>query len=260
LITRNQVKRINRLKTRKRRDEGVFLVEGVRLVEELLDSELQVELAVVAPSLVRVERGAQLAKTIRDSGMQLAEVTDSELSELADTETPQGVLAIAREPSWELANLQPGDRTAMLVYDRLTDPGNLGTLMRTAHALGVDWCVALPGSVDPWSPKAVRASAGSVFHVPVSREPWPEVMNWLRERDFTIFCADPGGEPVTRGVVRGEGFALVLGNEPSGLSEEVRNACDARIGIHLSGKMDSLNVATAGALLLDRLIGDPDRS
>ncbi len=259
MITRNQAKRINKLRTRKRRDEEAFLVEGVRLVEELLSSQLDVELTVVAPSLARAERGERLLDTIREQGLPVAEVADHDLVELADTETPQGVLAIAREPTWQLVKHEPGRPASLLVFDRLADPGNLGTLTRTAHALGVGWCVALPGSVDPWSPKVVRASAGSAFHLPVSREPWPEVVSWLREHEFAIFCADPGGEPVAKGGSRRDRLALVLGNEPSGLSDEVRADCDMRVAVRLPGGMDSLNVATAGALLLDRLLAGSDQ-
>ncbi|NIS02430.1 MAG: RNA methyltransferase, partial [Gemmatimonadetes bacterium] len=92
---------------------------------------------------------------------------------------------------------------------------------RAAEALGVTWAVALPGTVDPWNLKVVRASAGSLFRLPVSQEPWREVVSWLRERDFTILCADPAGEPLERVADAPARFALALGNEPWGLVEEV---------------------------------------
>lgn len=264
MITRNQAKRIRKLRTRKRRDEAAVLVEGVRLVEELLASRLEVELVVSSPALAGTERGQRLLDAVSDRGLTWAEVTDPELDDLADTETPQGVLAVAREPVKRLDDFTPGERAAVLIFDRVVDPGNLGTLMRTANALGIGWVLALPGTVDPWSAKAVRASAGSIFQLPVSREPWPEAVSWLRSRDFAIFGADPGGDPVARGGGGGGGgvphprFALVLGNEPSGLSEEVRGDCDAKVAVRLPGRMDSLNVAIAGALLLDRLLSWSD--
>ncbi len=254
MITQNQAKRIRALRTRKRRDEGAFLVEGVRLVEELLASRLEIELVILAPALAATERGACLIERVRGGGLAVAEVPDRELEELADTETPQGVLAVAREPGRRLEEFVPGQRAAILIFDRVVDPGNVGTLLRTAQALGVGWTVALPGTVDPWSPKAVRASAGSIFQLPVSREPWAYVVNWLRGRDFAILGADPGGVPVPRSGSPLPRFALVMGNEPSGLSEEVRGDCDGQVAVRLPGQMDSLNVATAGALLLDRLL------
>jgi RNA methyltransferase, TrmH family len=254
VITRNQAKRIRRLRTRKRREEGAFLAEGIRLVEELLASELIVDLVVTVPTLSETDRGGRLLEVVEQRRLVHAEVGEKEVRELADTETPQGVLAVGREPGRRLSEFKPQGDAAVLVLDRVTDPGNLGALLRTSHALGVDWVVALPGTVDPWSPKAVRASAGSMFRVPVSREPWPEAQGWLRERDFAILCADPGGEPALRAGAAVGRFALILGSEPSGLSAEVTRDCDGRVAVQLPGGMDSLNVAVAGALLLDRLL------
>lgn len=257
LITRNQAKRIDRLKTRRRREEGSFLAEGVRLVEALLASRLSVERVLVAPALAETPRGRDLRQQIDARGLPLAELSDPELKRLADTETPQGVLAVAREPEFALSAYEPPDRAAVLVFDRIADPGNLGTLLRTAHALGVGWTVALPGGVDPWSPKTVRASAGAIFSLPVSREPWSEALSWLRDRGFAILGADPGGAPVPRSRGSPDRFALVLGNEAAGLDEEVRRDCERRVAVRLPGDLESVNVAIAGALLLDRLIGDP---
>ncbi len=258
MITRNQAKRIGRLKTRRRRQEAAFLAEGIRVVEELLASRLTVEMVVVAPALEETPRGGALRRAIDERGLPVAEVSDAELKRISDTETPQGVLAVAKEPDLALEAHEPPSRAAMLVFDRIGDPGNLGTLVRAAHALGVGWAVALPGSVDPWSPKVIRASVGSIFHLPVSREPWPEAANWLRERGFAILCADPDGVPVRRDGASQPRFALVLGNEASGLSEEVRDGCEGRVAIRMPGDLESVNVAIAGALLLDRLLGDPD--
>jgi TrmH family RNA methyltransferase len=261
MITRSQAKLIRRLRSRKRRDEEeVFLLEGVRLLEELLASGWPVELAVTAPGLADTPRGRRLLESIRAAGWTEAEVSNAELERLADTETPQGVLAVARRPGSRLAEFEPRGRAAVLVFDRLADPGNLGTLVRAAHALGVAWAVALPGSVDAWNPKAVRASAGSLFHLPVSHEPWPEVVSWLRQREFAILCADADGVPVPRRGVEQDRFALVLGNEHTGLAHEVRRECDRCVAVELPGDMDSLNVAIAGALLLDRLLAGPAES
>jgi len=255
MISRAQAKLIRKLKSRKRRDQELaFLVEGVRLVEELLASGWQVELAVTAPALSETPRGRQLLEAVGRAGWDRADVSDSELKQLADTETPQGVLAVARRPLRRLAEFDPPARAALLVFDRVADPGNLGTLLRAAQALGVAWAVALPGTVDPWNPKAARASAGALFRLPVSQEGWPEVVPWLREREFAIFCADSAGDPVDRIGDTPNRFALVLGNEPSGLSPEVRRQGDRLVAVPLPGGMDSLNVAIAGALLLDRLL------
>ncbi len=257
MLTRAQAKLIRRLKRRKRREEEkVFLVEGVRLVEELLLSDHAVELIVTAPALTETERGRRLLRAIAESGGAHAEIGDAQLERLADTAAPQGVVAVAHKRRFQLADFEPPDQAAVIVFDRLADPGNLGTLLRTAYALGADWAVALPGTVDPWNSKAARASAGSLFRFPVSQEPWPDAVAWLRDRGFTILCADPGGDPLQRGHVAERRFALVLGNEASGPSPEVRRDSDRMVAVSLPGSLESLNVAIAGALLLDRLLAD----
>lgn len=255
MISRAQSKLIRKLKSRKQREAmGAFLAEGVRIVEELLASGWDTEMAVTSPSLIRSGRGRRLIDQMERCGWARVDVSDTELAELADTQAPQGVLAVARYPKRCLTEFRPGARAAVLVFDRLSDPGNLGTLLRTGYALGVDWAVALPGTVDPWNAKSVRAAAGALFRLPVTQEPWTEVAAWLREHAFIILCADPGGEDLPRGGEPIERFALVLGNEPGGLAADVRPGCDRRVAVKMPGDMDSLNVAVAGALLLDRLL------
>lgn len=259
MITRNQAKLIHRLKSRKRRDrEDAFLVEGVRLVEELFASGLKVELLVTSPGLTGTARGRALSKRAETGVWMWCEVSDAELKKLADTEHPQGVLAVARRSRCRISEFEPADACALLVFDGVGDPGNLGTLIRSADALGVGWVVALPGTVDPWNPKAVRAAAGSLFRLPVSQEPWPEVVTWLRQRHFSILCADARGEPVPRSGPWLARFALVLGSEPAGPSDRVKRDCDRRVAVELREGVDSLNVAVGGALLLDRLLAGSD--
>lgn len=253
-LSRNEAKLIRRLGSRKRRaEEAAFLVEGVRPVEELIAAGGPSQLAVVSPILESTERGRELLEALSAAGCRIAVTSDHELERLADTETPQGVLAVAEKPTRRLAELEPADAATILILDRVADPGNLGTLVRTAAALGVGWIVALPGTVDPWNPKAVRASAGALFRIPVSEERWPDVLVWLRRREFAILCADPGGTPVRRREAKRGRIALVLGNEPRGLSAEVVSGCDRRVAVELPGGVESLNVAVAGAILLDRL-------
>lgn len=257
MISKGQAKLIRKLRSRKQRDERLqFLVEGIRLGEELLRSGLPVELAVLAPSLRTSARGRRLAAEIAARDLTVAELPDRELKRLADTESPQGLLMVAQRPRHRLAEFEPGPGGPVLVLDRLQDPGNAGTLVRVAEALGVVWVVALPGCVDPWNPKAVRAAAGSLFRLPVSQEPWPEVRSWLQRHGFRIMCADPGGHAIARRTESLKRFALVLGNEPGGLSAEVETDCDQSVAVRLPLGMDSLNVAIAGAILLDRLQGD----
>lgn len=253
MITRTQTKLIQRLKRRKRRgEEDAFLVEGVRLVEELLGSGLSVRLVVTAPELDGTERGRELRARLSSGPWVRAEASDAEFARLSDTQTPQGVLAVVDRPRRRLSESELAPDAPILVLDGIQDPGNLGTLLRVAYGLGVGWVVALPGTVDPFNAKAVRASAGALFRVPVSGEPWPEVSAWLRARKIVILVGDAAGAPLERGAKVGR-FALVLGSEASGASDAVLRDADRRVAVELAGGLESLNVALAGAILLDRL-------
>ena len=143
-----------------------MLVEGVRAVGAALDGGARPRFAVVSERLEDRPGGALLLRRLDDLGVDVRGVSDAELAELADTETPQGVLLVVEERDVPLGALVPG---RWLVLDGVQDPGNAGTLVRAAVAFGLDGVVALDGTVDLWSPKAVRASAGLTFRVPVAR-------------------------------------------------------------------------------------------
>jgi RNA methyltransferase, TrmH family len=139
----------------------------------------------------------------------------------------------------------------VLLLDAVQDPGNLGTLVRTAEALGVAAVVALPGTVDPWNAKAVRSAAGSLFRVPVLPATWKEARARLAGSGYRLLAAEVGGAPVA--AVHGR-VGLVVGNEGAGLSAAVRAGVDGRVGIPLQGRAESLNVAAAAAILLYELM------
>src|SRR5690606_15150059 len=138
-----------------RDEEGLFLAEGIRVVEELVGSGIPVRLAVVSPSAEESERGAALVRALGERA-PVRRVSDAEFARLAATEAPQGVLAVAEAPKRELHDITPPDAATVLVLDGIQDPGNFGTMVRTADAFGADLVAALPGTVDPWNPKAVR--------------------------------------------------------------------------------------------------------
>jgi TrmH family RNA methyltransferase len=252
--SRREEKELRALRQRKSRDEsGLFLAEGVRAVEDLLASPLAVRYLVAASSLEAAPRGRALLAAAEARGVAVRGVTDDELRALAVTDTPQGVLAVAETPRAALADLAAAAEPAVvLVLDAVQDPGNLGTLARTAEALGAAGLVLLPGTVDPWNPKAVRAAMGSTFRLPVVEAPWGEATAWLRAAGFAVLAADTGGRPL--GADRPRRAALVLGNEGAGVSAGVAAAADAVVAIPLRGRAESLNVAAAGAILLHELL------
>jgi TrmH family RNA methyltransferase len=252
VLTRGEEKLLHALRRRKIREtERLFLAEGVRVVEELLSSGIDLQLAVAAPSLEDTERGAALARRLDATG-KLRRVEQGRLDALAATESPQGVLAIGRIPPADLDGIDVSDGGVAVVLDGIQDPGNFGTIVRSADAFGALLVAALPGTVDPWNPKSVRAGAGSSFHLPVLQLDLAPLLAWLRAHEFPVYGADAGGTSVedVAPVARGRGAALVLGNEGAGLGADVRVAVDRLVAVPIRGAAESLNVGIAAGVLL----------
>ncbi|HEX6909468.1 MAG TPA: RNA methyltransferase, partial [Longimicrobium sp.] len=202
MLSRREERLLRSLRQRKAREaEGLFLAEGVRAVEDLLASPLPIHLAVAASSLGDTPRGQALLDVLAHERVALHEATGRELAALADTETPQGILAVAPIPSAGLGALRVEDHdpAVVLVLDAVQDPGNFGTLARTAEALGAVGLVALPGTVDPWNPKSVRAAMGSTFRLPVVEAGWDDLAPWLASHGVETLAAVVGGAPLGEG-------------------------------------------------------------
>jgi TrmH family RNA methyltransferase len=253
-LSRREERLLRSLAHRKHREaEGLFVAEGVRAVEDLLASPLPVRLAAASSSLGDDPRGAALLQVVDQQGVALREVDDRTLRGLAGTEQPQGVLAIAEIPRRTLDDLaRGGDPSIILALDAVQDPGNFGTLVRTAEALGAVGVVALPGTVDAWNAKSVRAAMGSSFRLPIVAAGWDAAGPWLAEHGFATIAAVVGAEPLPSPPPRRA--VLVLGNEGAGVGEETLARASLRAGIPLRGRAESLNVGAAGAILLHELL------
>lgn len=255
MVSRSESKQIRALGNRKdRAAEGLFLAEGVRVVEELLDAGLPIQLSVVSPALTGSERGATLADRLRAVG-PVREAGVGELNQLADTRTNQGVLVVAETPEGSLGAVPDEGPSTVLVLDGVQDPGNLGTLVRSAGAFGCHAVVCLPGTVDPWNPKAVRASAGAHFRLPVVQGSAGPGLDRLDTLGYTLLGADAAGQPVDR-VARSGRTALAVGNEGGGLSDRVRDRATDLVAVPMAAGVESLNVAVAAGILLYLLTRD----
>ena len=254
VLSKNRRQLIERLKTRKGRPrEGLVLVEGVRSSAEAVAAGADIRFVVRSPRLLDTEAGRTVASALAVRGPETDEVDDADLTELSDTEHPQGVLCVCTEPTLDLARLRDRNPATVLLLDGLQDPGNLGTLIRAARAFGVDAVVVLDGSVDPWNPKAVRAAAGAGFRTPIARATWAEAGPWLEEQHIEILAADPAGEDV-RSFRPGESWALAVGNEGAGLRADIASASTKRVAIPMPGSAESLNAGVAGSILLYSLL------
>lgn len=242
------------LQRRKAREKHQrFVAEGVRTVEALLDSPLQVVGLLVTASFGREPRGGALLARASFFGLDVREVSDQEFATAADTDAPQGVLAIGEMPQRTLDT--PPAVSRYLVLDALQDPGNVGTVLRTAAALGITATLALPGTVDLWNAKVVRSTMGALFTHLTLACTVDMLSTMLRTHDMACWAADLGGVDVND-VVRAElpaRLALIVSNEGAGLSAEVAALAEQRVAIRMSPGVESLNVAVATGILLHAL-------
>lgn len=221
------------------------MLEGTIVVREAIAAGLD-----VSDVFLRADdaEAADLRADCENAGARVFEVGDNVLKALSDTASPQGVVAAASMPRFELAELQ-ARADLVLVLAQVRDPGNAGTLVRSAAAAAADCVVFSEGSVDPFGPKTVRASAGCVLRISVARaQPLAASLSVLREKGFTILAADGRSERTLYDVDLTQPAAIVVGNEAWGLEPELE--FDVSASIPMEDTIDSLNVATAGSLFL----------
>ncbi len=227
-----------------RRQHGLFLVEGIRLVRELLDSPLTIQELLVQPDRPAV---AELLSGVQ--GVPIHQADEAMIRSLAGTIQPQGLVAVAEIPAFPVTSLLEKNR--LLILDRVADPGNLGTLLRSALAFGVEGVLLSRGSVEVTSDKVIRASMGGAFHLPWATG--PETLELCQQVDaagLQLLAATPSGGLDPRKVTPAARWALLLGSEAEGLPPGLD--CTT-LTIPMGGPAESLNVAVAGALLLYEL-------
>jgi TrmH family RNA methyltransferase len=250
-----QARDLQRRKARER--QGCFVAEGVRSVEALLASSVSVVGLLTTDELTTDPRGAALCAAAEARGIPVKTVSESEFASAASTESPQGVLAVAEIPVVPMP--VPGTGSARyLLLDAIQDPGNVGTIVRTAAALGVTATIALPGTVDLWNAKVVRSTMGALFVHPVLAASWEEVVALLDAHDIRCWAADTEGLVIDS--MQGSSretlpvrLALVVSNEGAGLSPHVAARADRRVAIGMAPGAESLNVAVATGILLHAL-------
>ena len=238
------------LKRRRAREKHqLFVAEGVRSVEELLRSAVKIRGALVAPQLLDAPRGAGLAGALREKNIVVEEVPANVFGSAAETEAPQGVLAIAEVPPHSFSELGVDWSGIVLVLDAVQDPGNVGTILRTAAALGVAATIALPGTVDLWNAKVVRSGMGSHFRHLAFSSTWAELDSFRTDASAAVFVADAAGQAADRTDVPSR-IVLIVGNEGAGVSQEARSRADRVVSIPITSDVESLNVAVATGILL----------
>ena len=241
---------LGRRKAREKR--SLFVAEGVRSVEELLRSGLKLQGALVAPQLLSAPRGQALRESLDQSGVEVLEVSEKDFRSAAETESPQGVIAIGEVPAHSFGTLEIAFVCRVLLLDGVQDPGNVGTILRTAAALGATATIALPGTVDLWNPKVIRSSMGAQFAHAAFHADASETLSFLDRNKIELWAADASGSALNRGDAPPR-LAVALGNEGSGLSPQIRAAARKTISLPIAASVESLNVAVAAGIILYEL-------
>jgi TrmH family RNA methyltransferase len=242
---------------RGRHGERAFLIEGPHLLEEALGAATGTELFRVFYTERFRKRHAALWRRLTASGAELVHVSDTIMDKLADTETPPGVAAIAGKTEFPVERLSLSGIT--VVADGIRDPGNLGTLIRTADAVGAG-AVVLLGTCDPYSPKALRASSGSVFHLPLATSTDDVLLDCLRKKKVPLLVAVAHGDIPVFEVEAAPPLAIAFGNEAAGVRNEILTRADGSLSVPIFGRAESLNVASAAAVVLYELARRGPRS
>lgn len=245
-------KDVRRLLERKYRNrEKKYLIEGVRHLEEAVGAAACLETVYYAPKLLQRSRGEELLTALYREGVRCVEVSDAVFSQMADTDNPQGILAVGRWKEADLAGMTAPENPLLVVADGVQDPGNLGTIIRSADAAGADGLVTLPGTVDIYNPKTVRSAVGSLFHLPVRQE--DDIASFLaavQAARMRLIVGDAAADRHYDEVDLSGRVALVVGSEAAGPGEPVRAAAAATVKIPLLGRAESLNVGVAASILL----------
>lgn len=247
-VSNPRIKAIRALHERQgRKEAGAYLIEGVRLVEEALQAGIKPRLLCYCPSLLMATpRGAALLERIASLPLPAEAVSERVMVAASDTVTPQGILAIVPLPTEVTV---PPDASLVLILDGLQDPGNMGTILRTALAAGVDAVITTPGTTDPFAPKAVRAGMGAHFRLPILADrPWTEVAGLVAGQQI-LLAVPRDGAPYDRIDWR-RPTALIIGGEAQGAGAEAQALATARVTIPMAAAVESLNAAIAAGVLL----------
>jgi TrmH family RNA methyltransferase len=263
MITSNQNPKIKLIRTlqgraKERREAGAFLAEGVRLVGEAVNSNWPFRF--VLHDEILNERGSLLVENLKSRGVECEMVSTSVMKSVSETETPQGILAVLND--FEISI--PKSLHFILIPDQIRDPGNLGTLLRTAAAAGVQSVLIPPETTDAFAPKVVRAGMGAHFKLPIHSMDWDEIEEVVKlagvalsgeavSKGLQVYLADMHGQSCWETNLR-QPVALIIGSEADGASESARNLANGKISIPMNGNVESLNAGVAGSVLMFEVV------
>lgn len=231
-------------KAKHRREQGHFVVEGRKMFEEVPEGWL--DKVYVSESFLQ-EEGTEKLLTGKDYEV----VSDSVFKSVSDTQTPQGIMCLARMPQYKLSELLQGDRTHLLIVESIQDPGNLGTMLRTGEGAGITGLIMNQTTVDLFNPKTIRSTMGSIYRVPFYvTSDLADTITEIKNSGVKVYAAHLKGTMQHDEPSYCDATAFLIGNEGNGLSDEIAGMADTYIRIPMEGKVESLNAAISASLLM----------
>lgn len=245
------IKAIRKLEQKKyRQQSGLFFIEGLRTVGEAVQTGAPIKALVTAPDLLVSEFGLSLLDDPHLKGVERIEVSAEIYEKLAHKEGLQGIGAIVRQSWRDFASLQAAPDDLWVALDAVADPGNLGTIMRTADSVGSRGIILLGNATDPYDPTAVKASMGAIFSLQLVSAAWSDLKAWQQNQQVTLVGTSDHGATEYQQIRYSRPLVLLMGSERHGLSEAMTAGCDHLARIPMAGRSDSLNLAVATAVML----------
>lgn len=243
-----QLRSLDRKKSRN--DSGLFICEGARLVEEGLKHNWEPVFALAASDALDRPHSRQLLADCKERGARVVTTTQKVLTAVSRKDNPQTIIAAFRQKHADLSTFPTTDSRRWIALYHVRDPGNLGTILRTADSAGLAGVILIGECCDRFSPEAVRATMGSTFSVPLAHATPDEFLDWATNANARIVAASMRGTSRHHATDFGDKSVILMGNEQSGLPPELEDRCDALVQIPMSGGADSLNLACASALMI----------
>ena len=252
MLSKEKLKQIMKLKTKKgRKQRGMFLIEGLKLCEEAVGSGWWMETVLFTSSFEEKPTGKRLLRRLRGLGADLIQARTQDLAKLSETVTAQGIICVGRIKDLGLKELWRKKPKVILGLDHVGDPGNVGTLIRTADAFGVDAVILSENSAESLNPKVVRSTMGSIFHLEIVDDvDLEKAVIDMKRRRFRIIGTNAKEGKTPDELKPWDKICLLVGSEPEGLSKNLLKLSDEIVRVPACGKAESLNVAVAGGILL----------
>lgn len=252
-LSKNKLKYFCSLKIKKyRQQEKKFIIEGIKFCQEAFNASAKVDAFLFCPQIVSEENVATILTICDSQSIPVYQLAPEMVKTLSDTVNSQGVFCILNELN---NSIHPSRSSILLALDAVNDPGNLGSIIRTADWFGLSGVFIGENCADLYNPKVLRATMGSIFHLPIiSTQNLAQEIRALKDSGFTIYGADVRGEFFYKQIQYSPPHILILGSESQGISDNLLALCDYSIKIPAKGKAESLNVAIANGIILSEMV------